>query len=921
MTPMKDLSGGATVRRRACTGIAALSLVVAATVPAAADDGDRFLGTAADLGVPSPAAEGDLSQEFTTSPTGAWFVELAPQPTAQGGSRSAVVRAERAFEAEAAGQGVDVEVRRSFSALWSGVSAEIADEDIEAVRELPSVQAVYPVLAIEAPEPTSASPELATALAMSGADVAQSELGLTGEGIKVGIIDTGIDLDHPDLGGTGTDDTTAFPNAKVVAGYDFVGDSFNSDPTSDEYQPVPQPDGNPDDCQGHGTHVAGIVGADGDTAAGGVRGVAPGATLGAYRVFGCDGSTESDIMIAAMERALADGMDVVNQSIGAAFQTWPGYPTAVASDNLVDAGVVMVASIGNSGASGTWSAGAPGVGEKVIGVASYDNTHVTAQVMEVDGKDYPFMPATGAPAAPTSGSLELVALGAPGTDAARACTPIDPALVTGKAVLIQRGAAVTPGVTCDATFYAKALRAQQAGAAAVVLYNNVPGLFSPTVSGAEPITIPVVAVSAADGAALTTETADGATLTWTDEVGRAVNPTGGLISSFSSYGMAADLSLKPDLGAPGGNIYATYPLEKGGYATLSGTSMSSPHVAGAVALLLEARPELEPAAVRGVLQNHADPSDWSLAAGNGYIEPVHRQGAGMLDIDASILATTAVTPGKLSLGESEHGPVTATLTVTNDGDADVTYATSVVDAVATSGNPDVPSFLLGGTTVEMPESVTVPAGGSAELTVSIDPDEELEAELAQYGGFVVLTPTEGEPLSVPFAGFAGDYQALPLFGEFNGQQFPALGELTACNRIIGTDCVAGGSWELVDAGHVYSMKNGDVPSVVFHMEHPAEKITMRVLLVLPGRLGAIPLGRSIGYEEQFVGRDSGGISVRTWDGTISVGKGKWKVPLPNGRYILQVTAVNALGDPRNPEHRETWTSPVFKVDRKAGGRS
>ncbi|GGC00843.1 S8 family serine peptidase [Cellulomonas carbonis] len=916
MTPMKDLSGGATARRRACTGIAALSLVVAATVPAAAADGDRVLGTAADYGVPSPAESGELTSEFATSPTGAWFVELAPEPTAQGGSRAAVLRAERDFAAEAAGEGVEVEVRRTFSTLWSGVSAEIADEDVEAVRSLPSVQAVYPVLAIDAPAPSSASPDLATALAMSGADVAQSELGLTGEGVKVGIIDTGVDIDHPDLGGGGTDDGTAFPSARVVAGYDFVGDTYNADPTSDAYQPVPQPDENPDDCQGHGTHVAGIVGADGDIAAGGVRGVAPGVTLGAYRVFGCDGSTESDIMIAAMERALADGMDVVNQSIGAAFQTWPGYPTAVASDNLVDAGVVMVASIGNSGASGTWSAGAPGVGEDVIGVASYDNTHVTAQVVQVDGQDYPFLPATGAPEPPTTGSLDLVALGAPGTDAARACEPIDPAVADGKAVLVERGAAVTPGVTCDATFYAKALRAQQAGAAAVVLYNNVPGLFSPTVAGAEPITIPVIAVSATHGAELTAATADGATLTWTDEVGRAVNPTGGLISSFSSYGMAADLSLKPDLGAPGGNIFATYPLEKGGYATLSGTSMAAPHVAGAVALLLEARPDTEAHEVRSILQNHADPSDWSLAAGNGYVEPVHRQGAGMLDIDAAILATTAVTPGKLSLGESEHGPVEATLTVTNDGDADVTYATSVVDTIATSGNPDVPTFLLGGTTVEMPETVTVPAGGSADLTVSIAPDAELEAELAQYGGFVVLTPEEGEALSVPFAGFAGDYQDLELFGTFNGLELPALAELTACDRLIGTDCVSGGAWDLVDPGHVFTMRDGDVPSVVFHMEHPAESITMRVLLVLPGRLGAIPLGRSVAYEEEFVGRDSGGISVRTWDGTIAVGKGKHKVPLPGGRYMLQVTAVNALGDASDPEHRETWTSPAFTIDRK-----
>ena len=142
------------------------------------------------------------------------------------------------------------------------------------------------------------------------------------------------------------------------------------------------PDGNPDSCRdpngdagSHGTHVAGIVGASG-TAPSGVRGVAPGVTFGAYRVFGCDGSTDTDIMLAAMERALADGMDVINMSIGSSYQ-WPQYPTAVAASRLVKKGVVVVASIGNSGGTtlNGWSAGAPGTGANVIGVASFDNTH------------------------------------------------------------------------------------------------------------------------------------------------------------------------------------------------------------------------------------------------------------------------------------------------------------------------------------------------------------------------------------------------------------------------------------------------------------------------------------------------------------------------------------------------------------------
>jgi subtilisin family serine protease len=152
----------------------------------------------------------------------------------------------------------------------------------------------------------------------------------------------------------------------VVAGHDFVGETYNADPASPAYQPVPHPDDFPDDCNGHGTHVSGIVGAN--DATNGLKGVAPGVTFGAYRVFGCEGSTESDIMLAAMEMALADGMDVLNMSIGSAFQ-WPQYPTAVAADRLVYKGMVVVASIGNTAQAGYISRRS-GLGQKVIGVAS-----------------------------------------------------------------------------------------------------------------------------------------------------------------------------------------------------------------------------------------------------------------------------------------------------------------------------------------------------------------------------------------------------------------------------------------------------------------------------------------------------------------------------------------------------------------------
>ncbi|HET9445072.1 MAG TPA: S8 family serine peptidase, partial [Steroidobacteraceae bacterium] len=283
-----------------------------------------------------------------------WLVELSSEPSSEGTSAATLAEEKKAFRRSAEGAGLRYTERYSFGTLWNGVSVSINPRDVAQLARLPGVKGIYPVVTFSPPDP-SLNPgiELVTAIKQTGVDIAQNTLGLTGAGIKVAVMDTGIDFDHPDLGGC------FGPGCRVFTGWDFVGDAFNADDTSPTYNPVAVPDPIPDDCNGHGTHVAGIVGANGA-----IRGVAPNVKFGAYRVFGCDGSTTAEIMIAAMERALFDGMDILNMSIGAAFQ-WPQYPTAVAASRLVNKGMVVVASIGNSGASGLYSASAPGLGKNV----------------------------------------------------------------------------------------------------------------------------------------------------------------------------------------------------------------------------------------------------------------------------------------------------------------------------------------------------------------------------------------------------------------------------------------------------------------------------------------------------------------------------------------------------------------------------
>lgn len=838
-----------------------------------------------------------------------WFVELSGAPEADGNTRAAVRSEKEAFKRAAADSGVQYKVRRSFDVLFNGFAVEATAAERAKLAKLPGFKAMYPVEVVHAPKPENgfagSAPDLVAAITLTGANIAQAS-GYSGAGIKVGIVDTGIDIDHPALGGGGVAGATPFPSARVAYGYDFVGDAFNADPTSPSYNPVPTPDGNPDDCNGHGTHVAGIVGANGA-----VKGVAPGVTFGAYRVFGCNGSTTADIIVEALERALADGMHIVNQSLGASRQ-WPQYPTAVAASRLAKRGVVVVASIGNNGPGGStpdglYAAGAPGVGAGVIGVASFDNAQ---RSFTVNGTPYGYNPATGSPLPPTSGSLPMARTGTTAT-ANDACSALPAGSLAGKAVLVRRG-------TCS--FFIKATNAQAAGAAAVVLYNNAAGALNATVAGTPAITIPVVGITAAQGAALDALIAAGVTtLTWgADYVGYPFG-TGGLISGFSSFGLAADLSLKPNIGAPGGGIFSTYPLEQGGFATLSGTSMSSPHVAGGVALLLEARPWTSVKQVKALLQNNADPKAWNGNPALGFLDNVHRQGAGMLDIPAAIAGKVTVMPSELSLGESQAGPQTRKLKIRNRGVAGVTYDITHERALASGPQTFVQqglTFFDAPATVSFDRaSVTVGANDrfdrrgddddddddSANVKVTITAPDGL-ADRGLHGGYIVFTPRGGGAvLRVPFAGFKGDYQAIKVL-EPTPNGFPWLAKLT------------GTTFTNQPTGASYTLVGSDIPYFLIHLDHHSEMVLLEALDAASGEvLGRVSL-------DEWVTRNSSptGFFTFTWDGDVFKRNpdkpNQWRT-LPNGNYKVRVTVKKALADRKNPDHFETWVSPVVTLAR------
>ena len=868
--------------------ISLLAVFAAGAASCSATDGTRgpeeWSSDAVDApNAPSLAMAGSMGSEEEVFATRFWFVELQSPPLSLGGDPTAIRMDKNAFRAEAARAGLKFTERYAFDDLWNGFSIEIDPKDRSLLQSLRPVKTLFPVLEVEQ--------DLATATAMTSANIVHNTAPtfFKGEGIKVGVIDSGIDYHHKDLG------SCFGPGCHVAFGHDFVGDNFSS------ANPVLTPDNDPDDCGGHGSHVAGIIGADRT-----LKGVAPKVKLGAYRVFGCSGSTQSDVMVAAMERAKLDGMDVVNMSIGSAFWGWKQYPTATAADNLVTSGVVVVTSGGNSGASGLYATGAPGAGEKVISNAMFDNTHSRLPYGALqDGSRAGYAVATGSAPVPTSGSGVLAKNGTPTTQN-DGCNgnPPPPGSLTGKIALIRRGS-LPGGPTCG--FYEKARNAEKDGAAAVILYNNVAGRINPTVApptAADPaLKIPVIAISDLEGVALNNAIEAGQTQwTWTDQIDSFVQLSGKLLNGDSSYGPSATLDMKPDLGSPGGQIYSTIPLEQGGYAVFNGTSMASPHTAGAVALFLQAHPGTSPAEVRDALQNTAEPMLWSGNPGSGQLDVVHRQGAGMINIDKAINAPARVSPGKLSLGEDQGQSVVRTLTVKNMTNSPIEYVLSHSPAVSTTTTSNSASAILlptnssaaPATVAFNAPSVSVPANGTATFDVTISAHANLP-QRGLYGGWIVLTDANGYKLRVPYQGLKGDYQSIKVLTP-TANNFPWLAYSS------------NGSYFNAQSGTQFSLQNGQVPYILAHFDYQVRTYRMTAI----SRTGVT---WGVAYEQEYMGRNStpAGFWSFSWDGKVN--QNGQLVDVPNGQYYLKVEVLKPLGNENTPSHWEVWNSPYIAIMR------
>ncbi|QAS53305.1 S8 family serine peptidase [Halobacillus litoralis] len=478
-----------------------------------------------------------------------------------------------------------LEVVAEYDTIFNGIAIRGTAEELEKLVRMDNVVNQYPVQTYRSlgEKPLSFTTE----------DIRNRiQSPYTGEGIKVGIIDTGIDYTHPDL------------EANYSGGFDTVDFDENPMETEGEGKTV------------HGTHVAGVIGANGE-----MEGIAPEAELFAYRALGPGGVGSSVQVIAALEEAVKQGMDVINLSLGNDVNG-PDWPTTHAVNKAVELGVVVVVAAGNSGPD-SWTVGSPATSSDAITVGA-SALSMKAPILKVPGER------SKVAVQVLSGSqkwkldkkypIEYVGTGEK-----------DLENVSGKIALFERG-----GIP----FSQKALRAYKAGAKGVLIANNEKGMFYGGLDGLN-LPIPVGAISQEAGKWLVEKAVQ--QNQWIETVQESL---GDQVAPFSSRGpVTTSWEIKPDLLAPGVDIMSTVP---GGYQALQGTSMAAPHVAGVAALMKEAHPDWNAEQVKNALTTSAQ-----LIYNKETPFPPTQQGAGFIDVNKALDPEIVISAAPLSFGKAD----------------------------------------------------------------------------------------------------------------------------------------------------------------------------------------------------------------------------------------------------------------------------
>lgn len=686
------------------------------------------------------------------------------------------------------------QTQRSFN----GIAIRVDGSKLTQVAQLPGVVAVRPL--------ASMSRENAVSVPLIGAPAAWvTGAGGRGDGVKLGVIDTGVDYLHSNFGGPGTpgayaaNNTTVigdtlgfFPGPKVAGGFDFAGDNYDADGALGS--PLPSPDPDPMDCslaQGgsHGSHVAGTaagmgVNADGSSFAGPYDGsvpfsslrigpgVAPKALIYPLRVFGCNDGT-TNLVAPAMDWAIdpngdndfSDRLDVVNLSLGANNGTGDD-ASAVALENAALAGIITVASAGNAGDT-YFVSGSPATSTRAISVAaSQDSTDVADgfQVTAPAGiaNVYASFNASAFDWASKPDVIGQLAYPATQPTGCSAFNLSNAALLAGKIALLDWSS--------DCGSAARTANAFAAGAIGVIIAFNAPILDIAIAGIAQ---IPATITPQAVGTLLKANIAAPVTVrlsgTFTNTQKIVIPGRTDLIASFSSRGPRADGLLKPDITAPGQSTFSTSALTGNQGTSLNGTSMAAPHVAGAMAILRQLHPTWTVEELKALVMNTATHNLFTGLGQTGSIYGTGRVGAGRIDVaNAAVnnVVAFAEDSGGVSLSFGAfQAPVGQIVTrsknvrLVNKGTTPATFQIGYAPTV------DAPGVNVALATRQNP--VTVPAGGMVVVPVQLSVDltalrhtREASVSATQIGagrqylteetGYLTLTPAgAGQPLRVP----------------------------------------------------------------------------------------------------------------------------------------------------------------------------
>jgi minor extracellular serine protease Vpr len=632
-------------------------------------------------------------------------------------------REQEALLEELKNSGLNFELGYTFQNLLNGFSIRIKGKDMEKLLKFKEIKNVY--------ENKEIKVELYDALDVTGArkvwDITDSNgVNFTGEEIVVGIIDTGIDYTHPDLGeGLGE-------QYKVIGGYDFVNK-----------------DNDPMDDNSHGTHVAGIVSANGR-----LKGVAPDSKLMAYKVLDKDGYGKTEWVIAGMERALKDKCDVVNLSLGN-FDLWLNQdsPEVKTANNLAKSGVVVVNSAGNAGtrtADLQHPISGAGVGLNVISVAasSVDSLFKKKYVIsfKTTYREVKSINAQAAKLPLQTGKVfpENVCYGIVNCGLGKS-EDFNNKNLSGKIALIKRG---------EIYFSEKLYNAAKAGALGVIIYNNEEDIIEPGFSidydkipeDPSQAFIPCAIISQSDGNYIESLINQEPTVSFKYEE----EPLDENITSYSSQGPTLTQSyqpmFKPEITAPGEYIYSTVLNKK--YDWYSGTSMASPMVAGAVALLKQAHPDWSADDFKDALMNTADilmnPPEGKKPTYGAIplAQPVSftYQGAGRIDILNAVNTPALIHPGAFAF-QNTHSKEAFDFNIRNTSKEQETFT---IEGKMLSLNS-----LASGVHFEFLENpLIINPNETKKISITLNIDDSFPQ--GQHEGAIFLKDINGFMLHIPF---------------------------------------------------------------------------------------------------------------------------------------------------------------------------